>query len=140
AKNSTVNTTEASAIVDPENPAVGLTAPGRSGQAIFVVTVLFSLWQIYTAAYSPFSSIVVRSVHVGFLLLTTFLLFRVRRAESGKRSIPWYDWCLGGLAFLLGLYHWVFESELIQRAGAPSIIDLSVGVAVLVLLVEAARR
>jgi len=127
-------------LVDPENPAAGLSAPGFSGKAIFVVAVIFSLWQIYTAAYAPFSSMVIRSVHVGFLMLTTFLLVRVRKADTGKVAIPWYDWCLGGLAFLLGLYHWVFETELIQRSGEPSTLDLAVGVAVIVLLLEAARR
>jgi TRAP transporter 4TM/12TM fusion protein len=127
-------------LVDPENPAAGLSAPGRSGQAIFIIAVVFSLWQVYTAAYSPFSSIVIRSVHVGFLLLTTFALVRARKGETGKVPVPWYDWCLGGIAFLLGLYHWVFETELIQRSGEPSTLDLAVGVAVMLLLIEAARR
>ncbi len=127
-------------LVDPENPAAGLNAPGWSGKAIFVIAVSFSLWQIYTAAYSPFSSIVIRSVHVGFLMLTTFALVRVRKADTGKVAVPWYDWCLGGLAFVLGLYHWVFETELIQRAGEPSRLDLAVGIAVILLLLEAARR
>ena len=127
-------------LVDPENPAAGLSAPGWSGKAIFVIAVSFSLWQIYTAAYSPFSSIVIRSVHVGFLMLTTFALVRARKADTGKVAVPWYDWCLGGLAFLLGLYHWVFETELIQRSGEPSRLDLAVGIAVVLLLLEAARR
>jgi TRAP transporter 4TM/12TM fusion protein len=127
-------------IVDPENPAVGLTAPGRSGLAISIIAVIFSLWQIYTAAYTPFSSLVIRSVHVGFLLLLAFALFRIRSEKNGKVPVPWYDWCLGILAFLLGLYHWVFESDLIQRSGDPSKLDLAVGVAVLVLLFEGARR
>ncbi len=131
---------DATSIVDPENPAVGLSAPGLSGRVIFVIAVIFSLWQVYTAAYAPFSSIVIRSVHVGFLLLMTYTLFRVRKADSGKRAVPWYDWCLGGLAFLLGLYHWVFETDLIQRSGSPSTVDLAVGIAVLVLLFEGARR
>ncbi|MGH7036197.1 MAG: TRAP transporter permease, partial [Stellaceae bacterium] len=95
---------------------------------------------MYTAAYAPFSSIVIRSVHVGFLMLLTFALMRLRSANNGKVAVPWYDWCLGGLAFLLGLYHWVFETELIQRSGSPSTVDLAVGVAVLLLLLEAARR
>ena len=127
-------------LVDPENPAAGLTAPGLSGKAIYVIAVVFSLWQIYTAAYAPFSSIVIRSVHVGFLMLLTFALTRFRSAKNGKVAVPWYDWCLGGVGFVLGLYHWVFETELIQRSGSPSTVDLAVGVAVLLLLLEAARR
>src|SRR5512135_2214829 len=86
-------------VIDPENPAVGLTAPGLSGKVIAAIAVIFSLWQIYTAAYTPFSSIVIRSVHVGFLLLLAFALFRIRSEQNGKVPVPWYDWCLGGLAF-----------------------------------------
>ena len=67
----------------PRIRAAGLSAPGFSGKTIFVVAVTFSLWQIYTAAYAPFSSIVIRSVHVGFLMLTTFL---VVRAQAGYRQ------------------------------------------------------
>jgi TRAP transporter 4TM/12TM fusion protein len=127
-------------VVDPENPAVGLTAPGRSGTIIAAIAVIFSLWQVYTAAYTPFSSIVIRSVHVGFLLLLAFALFRIRSEQNGKVPVPWYDWCLGGSAFLLGLYHWIFEAALVQRSGDPSKLDLAVGVAVLLLLFEGARR
>ncbi len=70
----------------------------------------------------------------------TYTLFRWRKSDSGKIAVPWYDWCLSGLAFLLGLYHWVFETDLIQRSGPPSTIDLMAGVIVLVLLFEGARR
>jgi TRAP-type uncharacterized transport system fused permease subunit len=75
-------------LVDPENPAVGVSAPGWSGKAIYVIAVIFSLWQIYTAAYSPFSSIVIRSVHVGFLMLLTFALIRARRSATGAVAAP----------------------------------------------------
>ncbi len=126
-------------LVDPENPAAGLTAPGFAGKVIFWFAVLFSLWQIGMAAYSPVSSIVVRSVHVGGLLFLTFALFRMRHGQHGG-PVPWYDWLLGGLAFLLGFYQWAFEGDLIQRAGDPNLTDIVVGVAVLVLLVEGARR
>jgi TRAP transporter 4TM/12TM fusion protein len=127
-------------VIDPENPAAGLTAPGLSGRIIFVICVVFSLWQIYTAAYSPVSSIVLRSVHVGFLMLVAFPLLRFRAEQNGKVPVPWYDWALGILGFALGLYHWIFEAELIQRSGDPSGLDLAVGCAMVLLLFEAARR
>ena len=51
---------------------------GRAARAVFVVGIAFSLFQIWTATFTPLSSQVVRSVHVGFLLLTAFLLFGAR--------------------------------------------------------------
>jgi TRAP transporter 4TM/12TM fusion protein len=113
---------------------------GGSGRerALFAVAVAFAAFQIYTAAFSPLSSIVLRSVHVGFLLLLAFAL-RDRRGRAAGRTAM-LDWGLGGLGFLLGLYHWVFEAELIQRAGDPSTPDLVVAAATVLLVFEAARR
>ncbi|MGE0659374.1 MAG: TRAP transporter permease [Reyranellaceae bacterium] len=112
---------------------------GVAVPVIFWIGVVFSLYQIYTAAYSPLSSLVMRSLHVGFLLLLAFLLHRATRGAD-RSSVPWYDWILGIAAFALSFYHWIFEVEIITRQGDPTETDFWVGVAVLVLLFEAARR
>ena len=112
---------------------------GGAARAVFVVGILFSLFQVWTATFTPLSTQVVRSVHVGFLLLTAYLLFGVGKSHA-RTSIPWYDWVLGLTAFALGFYHWLFESDLIMRAGDPNSTDLWVGVLVIVLVFEAARR
>ena len=44
------------------------------------------------------------------------------------------------MAFATGLYHWVFEAELVQRAGELTSADMAVGVLVIALVFEAARR
>ena len=99
----------------------------------YAVAILFSSFQIVTAAYSPLSSTVVRAVHVGFLLLMTFVLL----PPVGRK---WLGWTVGALAFAIGLYHWVFEAELIQRAGDLTDWDMAIGVATIVLVFEATRR
>ncbi len=101
--------------------------------------IAFSIYQLYTAAFSPLSSLVMRSLHVGFLLLLTFLLFPAWRGAS-RRRIAWYDWLLGFTGFGLAFYHWIFEVDLILRSGTPTTADLIVGTVVIVLVFEAARR
>ncbi len=134
---------DANAAADEQLVKLGeTTMHGLKGWAvpvIFWIGIIFSAYQIYTAAYSPLSSLVMRSLHVGFLLLMAFLLHRVTRSADRSR-VPWYDWILGGVAFALAFYHWVFEIDIIQRQGDPTKVDFWVGVAVLVLLFEAARR
>ena len=49
-------------------------------------------------------------------------------------------WFAGAAAFALAFYHWLFQGELILRAGDPSALDLAVGALTLLLLFEAARR
>ena len=127
-------------MVDPENPAVGMAdLPGVAGKVVFFGAIVFCFFQIITAAFSPLSSIVLRSVHVGFLLFLSFLLFRLRPGDV-RRTVPWYDWVLATTAFALGLYHWVFEADLIQRSGQPNTADIVVGSVVVVLVSEASRR
>lgn len=107
--------------------------PPAFAGALFWVAVAFSVFQIVTAAFSPLSSSVVRGVHVGFLLLVTFVLYPPARQR-------WLGWCVGAIAFGTGLYQWVFEADLVQRAGELTRSDLIVGIALIVLVFEAARR
>jgi len=107
--------------------------PPAFAGALFWVAVAFSVFQIVTAAFSPLSSSVVRGVHVGFLLLVTFVLYPPARQR-------WLGWCVGAIAFGTGLYQWVFEADLVQRAGELTRGDLIVGMALIVLVFEAARR
>jgi TRAP transporter 4TM/12TM fusion protein len=111
-------------------------APPLRG-AIFWIAIAFSTFQIYTAAFSPLTSQVVRAVHVGFVLLMVFALKPAWGRGTGARS---FSWLLGIAGFLLSLYHWVFEADLTQRAGDLTRSDWIVGVLTVVLVFEAARR
>jgi TRAP transporter 4TM/12TM fusion protein len=113
-------------------------AEGHAGtpaftRAVFLAAVIFSSFQVVTAAFAPLSSPVVRAIHVGFLLLMTFTLY----PPLGHR---WLGWLIGAAAFAAGLYHWVFEAELVQRAGDLTTADYVVGIVSIVLVFEAARR
>ena len=133
-------TEQTAVIIDKENPTHGAAQlDGWQGKAVFYIAVAFTFFQVVNAAFSPLPSIVLRSMHVGFLLLLTFLLFRFRRGAATK-GIPWYDWVLAGSGFAIGFYHWIFEADLILRAGDPTVADLAMGVLVTALVIEGARR
>jgi TRAP transporter 4TM/12TM fusion protein len=102
-------------------------------KAAYAIAIVFSAFQIYTAAYSPLSSGVVRAVHVGFLLLMTFVLL----PPAGRR---WAGWMIGAIGFAVGLYHWIFEADLIVRAGELTDWDMAIGLVSIVLVFEATRR
>jgi TRAP transporter 4TM/12TM fusion protein len=104
-------------------------------RTIFWIAVVFSCFQIWTAAYSPLSSQVVRAVHVGFVLLMVFSLY-----SGGSRANRTLGWCLGILGFVFSLYHWVYESDLTARAGQMTDADMVVGIVTIVLVFEATRR
>src|SRR5690606_32855469 len=121
---------------DPHN-IFGHRSPAAT-TAIFWIAVAFSAYQIYTAAYAPLSSLVMRSLHVGFLMLLTFAALPTLR--RGSKASHWPGWTLAIVGFALGFYQWVFEEELILRSGELTTLDLWVGIIVLALVFEAARR
>jgi TRAP transporter 4TM/12TM fusion protein len=132
---------------DGEPPAVEFQEHGLQrrlgGAALAVVAaiaLLFSTYQLIIAAFSPLSSLITRSIHVGFLLLLVFLLYPMRKRGAQMTRVPPLDALLALVGFALGLYQWMFESALIQRAGDPTMVDLAVGTVTIVLVFEAARR
>jgi TRAP transporter 4TM/12TM fusion protein len=113
--------------------------PGRHGWAIFGIALAFAIFQLYNAALSPLSSLVLRSMHVAFLLLLAFAVYPARK-HAPRDRVPWNNWLLGAVAFALGFYHWVFEADIILRSGEPNTADLIVGSVAVILVFEAARR
>lgn len=116
----------------------GLAAsPSDWPKALFAVALLFSIFQIVTAAFHPVSTQVLRAVHVGFLLLLVFISF----PALGKGR-PWQPlaWLLGLAGMATAIYQWYFEADLIQRSGDLTTSDMIVGLTLIVLVFEAARR
>ncbi|WP_275546339.1 MULTISPECIES: TRAP transporter permease [unclassified Pseudomonas] len=112
-------------------------SPSDWPKALFAVALLFSIFQIFTAAFHPVSTQVLRAVHVGFLLLLVFISF----PGLGKGR-PWQPlaWLLGLAGMATAIYQWYFEADLIQRSGDMTTNDMIVGLTLIVLVFEAARR
>ena len=113
---------------------------GWTFKAVIFAAIAFSAYQLMVAGFSPLSSLVTRSIHVGFLLLITFLLYPVVQRAKPQTRIPWYDWLLALVGFSLAFYQWIFEADLIQRSGDPTQVDLVVGIIIVAMVFEAARR
>src|SRR5436190_17847922 len=112
---------------------------GVAAKVVAAVALAFSSYQLLIAAFAPLSSLPTRSIHVGFLMALSFLIYPIS-ARGDRTRIAVHDAVLALVAFSLALYHLVFESALIQRSGDPSVADLVVGTLFIVLLFDAARR
>ncbi|MCI2964584.1 MULTISPECIES: TRAP transporter permease [Shewanella] len=120
------------------DPQQGLSAnTGDWPKALFYTALIFSIFQIITAAFHPVSTQVLRATHIGFLLLVVFLSYPAR----GK-SQPWQPlaWLLGLAGMVTAAYQWYFEADLIQRSGELTDADMVIGITLIVLVFEAARR
>ena len=70
-------------------------------RVVFYSAILFSVFQLVTSAFSPLSSTVVRALHVGFLLLLTFLLHPWQGGQ-GRTSLATKAIGFAALFMLLG--------------------------------------
>ena len=106
-------------------------------KTLFYVALLFSIYQIIMAAFHPVSSQVLRAGHVGFLLMVVYLSFPAR--GNGR---PWQPlaWLLALAGMGTAFYQWYFEGDLIQRSGDLTTTDFVVGIVLIALIFEAARR
>lgn len=112
---------------------------GPVAKFIAVLAVVWSLVQLYTAAFGVFPSTLQRAPHVGVALVIIFLLYPAKRG-SASNKIPFYDYILSFLGFAVSAYHIVMYKELIYRAGLYTDLDMIVGIVAILLILEATRR
>lgn len=112
---------------------------GWAARIAMLAALSFSTYQIVVAAFHPFSSLVIRAIHVSFLVMLIFVFYPASKGGS-RKSIPWYDVLLAAVGFALGFYHLLFEGDLIERSGDPNTADLVVATLAAAFVFEAARR
>jgi TRAP transporter 4TM/12TM fusion protein len=124
----------------------GRAATGPAAVVLFVVPLLWSLFQLWIASPLPyivefgiFNSSETRSIHLAF---AAFLAFSAYPMIHGRHvdHVPVYDWILALAAAFSAAYLYVFYEELSTRPGAPITQDLVIALGGLALLLEATRR
>jgi TRAP transporter 4TM/12TM fusion protein len=112
-----------------------------------VIAVCWSLFQLSIASWLIIDSTFIRSIHLGFALLLVYLNYPLfKRSKFGidyfsaTDRIPLFDFAIGIIAAVSALYIALDYDGLITRYGAPILRDLIMGAALVILLLEAARR
>lgn len=112
---------------------------GPVAKFCFCLAVIWSLVQLYTAAFGVFPSTLQRAPHVGVALILVFLLYPAKRGSTSN-NIPFYDYILAFLGFAVSAYHVVFYEDLVWRAGIYTQLDAVISVIAVLLVLEATRR
>jgi TRAP transporter 4TM/12TM fusion protein len=126
--------------------------------AITLLCLCWSAFQLFLA-YQPLNSHIARSWHLAFAVCLAFLAYPAYKQQTApmwvkwtrkvipnfaRRSIrtyiPYYDMVLAALATVGALYIWWDYDQLINRQGLPNTMDIWMGIILIVLLLEAARR
>lgn len=139
-----VDVTRIHEVLQTETGGRALTGPASI--LLFVVPLVWSLFQLWIASPLPFileigvfNSTEARSIHLAFatfMAFTAFPMFRGRHIDH----IPWFDWILALAASFSAAYLFLFYDQLAGRPGAPITQDLIIALGGLVLLLEATRR
>ncbi|TRZ70630.1 MAG: TRAP transporter fused permease subunit, partial [Rhodocyclaceae bacterium] len=110
---------------------------GALGIFVTVVAVVMSLFHLY-AAYDIVPTQTLRPVHVGFMLFLSFLLFPL--AARFRNRVRWWDWAAALLSVGIIAYLIAGGDDFTDRATTPNEWDQILGVALMVLVLEATRR
>ena len=110
---------------------------GPWGTFLFAVAVVMSLYHLY-AAYGIVTTTTLRYVHVAFTLFLVFLLFPAVKRLRHKFS--WIDLICALVGVATSVYALAGGDNFLDRSTAPNTIDMVMGVALIVLVLEAARR
>ena len=92
----------------------GRVATGMSGKILFIVPVVWSLFQLWIASPLPFifdigifNSTEARSIHLAFAIFLAFSAFPMIKGKS-LDHVPVFDWILALLAAFCASYIYVF--------------------------------
>lgn len=117
----------------------GVTSRHKGWLATLITLLLvgMSVFHLYAAA-DIVPTAVLRPIHVGLMLVLTFLLFPI--AQRFRHRVMWFD-----LAFLLSgtasiVYLLMGGDDFWDRNSGPTTIDIWMGVILILLVLEAARR
>ncbi|MCM3707081.1 MULTISPECIES: TRAP transporter permease [Cytobacillus] len=141
-KGETLSLEEQQKLLEKYDPEAGTRKlGGLLGWIVFLGLLAFSLFHLYTGVFGMLTAQLQRSIHLGFALALIFLLFPARKKDRGRNhKVAWYDIVLAILGVAVGAYWPLFIDEIVMRAGRLTEIDFYVGLAAVLLVLEATRR
>ena len=110
---------------------------GWIATVVTAIAVVMSVYHLYTA-YGVVSAQVLRPVHVGFVLVLSFLLFPM--LERFRHRVRIWDFALAALGIFAIWYMVSGGDDLMDRNTSPNQTDIIVGVIFIALVLEATRR
>ena len=130
-----------------EEEGIGRKPKGPTRYVIPTIAVVWSLFQLSIASWLILDSTFTRAIHLGFALLIVFLNYPTFKKPwlglkflSARDRIPVIDFLIAIVACFSAVYIVVDYIGLTTRYGAPITRDLVIGLALVILLLEASRR
>ena len=113
------------------------------------IALTWSLFQLSLSGWLLLDSTYIRAIHLTFALLIVFLSYPMFRRDINipglrwlgeKQGIPIADFFLAAIAAFAALYLAIDYEGIANRIGRASHLDIIVGIVLVIILLEAARR
>ena len=112
---------------------------GWQGKFVTFWLAAMSLFHLYTAGITAMPITIQRAIHLTFAIVAVYVLYPATR-RGDKLRAPWYDWLLAAAAGGAVGYIAVFFNEIARRGAEPLGYEIFLGVAAILLVIEAGRR
>ncbi|WP_028584525.1 TRAP transporter permease [Desulfogranum mediterraneum] len=130
-----------------EEEGIGRRPDGWQRYIIPFVAICWSLFQLALPKWLLIDSTYIRAIHFAFALALVFLNYPVLKKPcfglkyfAEHKKIPLLDMVLAAFAAYCALYLVLNYEELTGRYGSPSTQDIVIGLSLVAILLEAARR
>ncbi len=129
----------------PSRPPTDTGSPllvSTTANIVLVVAVSLSLYQLYTAGIAALTALVQRSIHLGAILVLTFLLKPAFASARKDRLNVWVviDWLLVAASIYCTAYICINLTDIFERQGDWLATDRVVSIVGTLLVLEACRR
>ncbi len=126
-----------------ERPSMPESSPSTTRlmlRLIAIVAIALSVFQLYAAGVQPLGLFFQRPIHLGFVLVLTFMIYPAFGQHRPRGALGWLiDGALIATGVLVGL--WVpMNIDIIANSLFPRQIDVAVGIITALVVLEAARR
>lgn len=125
--------------IAPDNERKAIPVAAWVSGLVLILAIALGAFQLYTAGYRPLNLFYQRGFHLLVILLITFLAFPI-----GRKKRNWLGWMID-LPFIAGAlysggYLLINLDAIIARSGFYNQVDITAGVIMVVVVLEAARR
>lgn len=109
---------------------------------IAVIGIAFSIFHLFAAYFGQAQSYLHRTMHVTLMIVLCILLRPTGRKSWRDPINAWFAWDIVCLTLTLAVQAYICWGtiDMIQRRGAPTNVDLIVGVVMILLVMEGTRR
>jgi len=130
-----------------EEEGIGRKPEGWQKYLIPTIAVCWSLFQLALPKWILLDTTYIRAIHLAFALTLVYLNYPILKKPvfgltyfSEHKRIPLFDMFTAALAAFFALYLIIYYNDIVTRYGDPNMMDRMAGMALVLLLLEAARR